>query len=326
MWRGFAMFAVLVPVLACGPDPGRPHLRVSFSPHPSWGPLMVAQAEGYFRDEGLDVEMVRAMRSEETLVALVSGDIDVRPGPLNTAFLSAIRQGAPIRIAAGMGALPPDGCTYFGITVRAGLDPGTPGAVRRIRVSNDGISRYLTTRMLALHGLSLNAFETVRLPEGTEIPAMASGAIDAVAGTEPSLTLLGRSGRLWLSAQDAVPGFQWGVIGLGERLLVREPELGVRFLRAYLRGVARLRDGKTRRNVAIIAEATGIPADLVQQACWPVFTAGADVNWGSVEAFQAWAVEGLMEGTVSRAEAIDLRPLAAALAAREAGSPPPTTR
>jgi len=273
---------------------------------------MIAQAEGYFRDEGLDVEMVPAMRSEETLVALVSGDLDVRPGPLNTAFLSAIRQGAPIRIVAGMGTLSPHGCTYFGITVRPGLDPSDPTAVQRIRVSQDGVSRYLTERMLARRGLSLSDVETVRLPEGAEIAAMQSAAIDAVAGTEPSLTRLTRSGALWLSAQEAVPDFQWGVLGFGERLLIREPELGRRFLRAYLRGVTRIREGKTDRNVAIISESTGVPADLVRDACWPEFTAEARVHWESVSAFQGWAVQaGLMEDTVSRAAALDTLPLAA---------------
>jgi ABC-type nitrate/sulfonate/bicarbonate transport system substrate-binding protein len=309
-------------VAGCTPDRSLPRIRVSFSPHPSWGPLMIAQAEGHFRDEGLDVEMVPAMRSEETLIALVAGDIDVRPGPLNTAFLSAIHRGAPIRIVAGMGTLPPDGCTYFGITLRPGIDPAMQDAVRRIRVSRDGASRFLTTRMLAARGLSLDSFETVRLPEGAEIPAMASGAIDAVAGTEPSLTLLGRSGSLWLSAQDAVPDFQWGVIGFGERLLTREPELGRRFLRAYLRGVARIREGKTERNLAILADATGIPADLVREACWPEFTAEARVNWTSVAAFQAWAVkEGLMEDTIARSAAIDTLPLASVAGGRGVGVP-----
>lgn len=68
-------------------------MRVSFEPHLIWGPLMIAEAEGFFRDEGLDVDLVRAMQVEETLVALVTGDIDVRPGPLHAAFLSAVAQG-----------------------------------------------------------------------------------------------------------------------------------------------------------------------------------------------------------------------------------------
>ena len=60
-------------------------VRVSAQPHLSQAPMMIAAAEGFFRDEGLDIEFVPAMRAQETLVALVTGDLDVRPGPMSAA-------------------------------------------------------------------------------------------------------------------------------------------------------------------------------------------------------------------------------------------------
>ena len=50
-------------------------VRVGFLPHMSWGPLMIAQSEGFFRAEGLDVEFVSALKSEESLAALESADV-----------------------------------------------------------------------------------------------------------------------------------------------------------------------------------------------------------------------------------------------------------
>ena len=78
-------------------------LRVALSLHPSWGPLMIAQEEGFFKAEGLDVEFVTTMRPEESLAALVTGDLDVLPGPIHAGFLSAIAQGAKVRLVAGQG-------------------------------------------------------------------------------------------------------------------------------------------------------------------------------------------------------------------------------
>lgn len=314
MTRGavIARLLCLCAVLACaGPEAQKtgstlPKLRVAFNPHLSWGPLMIAQAEGFFRDEGVEVEFVSALRPEEALVALVSGDIDVNPGPLHAGFLSAIAQGAKIRIAAGQGLLTRGGCTYYGIVLRRGLDPARPSAIARMRVSQDGMTRFVATRLLADHKVNLNAIETVRLPDAVQAMSLEQGTLDAVAATEPSLTRLTKVGRLWLSGQDALPDFQWGVIAFGARLLHRERDAGVRFVRAYNRGVAQYLAGKTPRNVAIIAEATGEPPEVLREACWLDFSTDSHLNWESVAAFQQWANdEGLMEYTLTRDQAWD---------------------
>ena len=283
-----------------------PKVRVTFSPHIGWGPLMIAQAEGFFRDEGVEVEFVPALRTEEATVALATGDIDVRVGQVMGGLLSAVAHGARIRITAGQGYLDPKGCTYYGIVLRPGLDTVGVPRIKRMRVSQDGISRYIATRMLLNRHVSLNSIETNRLPDAVMAMSLESGAIDAVAATEPTLSRLLKIGKLWLSAQDALPGFQWGVLAFNERLLFREPDTGIRFLKGYHRGVARFRGGKTERNVAIIAEATGETAEATREACWPSFRADSRINWESIAEFQAWAnVEGLMERTVSRNQVWD---------------------
>ena len=305
-------FLLAVMALGCG-DRGEkaagkelPKVRVTFSPHISWGPLMIAQAEGFFRDEGVEVEFVPALRTEEATVALATGDIDVRVGQVMGGFLSAVAHGARIRITAGQGYLDPKGCTYYGIVLRPGLDTAGTPPIKRMRVSQDGMSRYVASRMLSNRHVSLNTIETNRLPESVMAMSLESGAIDAVAATEPTLSRLVKIGKLWLSAQDVLPDFQWGVLAFSERLVFREPDTGIRFLKGYNRGVARFREGKTERNVAIIAEETGETPEVIREACWPSFRADSRINWESIAEFQAWAnVEGLMERTVSRNQVWD---------------------
>jgi NitT/TauT family transport system substrate-binding protein len=282
-----------------------PKVRVALNPHISWGPLMIAQAEGFFRNEGVEVEFVPALRPEESLVALATGAIDVRPGPLHAGFLSAVAQGAKIRITAGQGYLARDGCTYYGIVLRPGLDTAGTPHIKRMRVGQDGMNRYIVSHMLSKHNVNLNSIETNRLPESMMAMSLESGAIDAVTATEPALSRMVKIGTLWLSAQDALPDFQWGVLVFGERLL-RDHDTGIRFLRGYNRGVARFQEGKTPRNVAIIAEATGETPEIIREACWPTFRLDSRINWESIAEFQAWAnVEGLMERTVSRNQVWD---------------------
>jgi NitT/TauT family transport system substrate-binding protein len=284
-----------------------PHrVRVLFLPHVSWAPIMIAEAEGFFKQEGLDVELVTGLRSEEGVAALLTDGIDVMPGPIRAGFLSAIAQGGKARIVAGQGELAADGCTYFGIVLRRGLTPSPATPIRRMRTSQDGLARFIVSRMLAPHHIALSSIETIRLPEAVLVSSIERGTIDAVAVSEPALTRIAKVGNLWIGAQEVVPGFQWGVIAFGERLLEKDREAGIRFMRAYERGVERYRQGKTARNVAIISKATGDPEQLTREACWPSFRAGSDINWESIAQFQRWAnTERLMERTLTRDQVWD---------------------
>jgi len=299
----------LLNALACGSPESTPlrKVRVSVNPHLSWGPIMIAQAEGFFREEGLEVEFVQAMEIEETLVALITGDIDVRPGAIHAAFLSAVARGAPVRIAAGSGVLGAQGgCSYFGIVLRPGLDTAGTPAIRSLRTSLDGSTRYVVSRMLAKRGIPLDKINTNRLEDHLIAMALENGSLDAAAITGTGLTRLAKVGTLWLTAEDVVPGYQWSVLAFGERLLVRERDTGLRFLRAFHRGVAQYRQGKTERNVAILSEGTGQTPQVVRETCWPVFTADSRVNWASIDEFQQWATaEGFMEAVVPAAMALD---------------------
>ena len=328
MRRTILRAAALAALAACGraeapaASEAPRKVRVSITPHLSWGPLMIAQAEGFFKAEGLDVEFVPAMRSEESLAALVTGDIDVRPGPLHAGFLSAIAQGAKIKIAAGQGELARDGCTYYAIVLRPGLQPSKATPIKKMRASQDGATRYVVSRMLAPHGVDIKSIETIRLPEAVMVMSLERGSIDAVAVSEPALTRTSKIGRVWIRAQDAVPGFQWGVLAFGERLLSRERDTGHRFIRAYDRGVTQYLQGKTPRNVAIISAATGEEEAITREACWPTFRAGSGIDWESIAQFQRWAnTEGLMEHTLSRDQVWDSTFVAATAARTDSTTP-----
>jgi NitT/TauT family transport system substrate-binding protein len=152
----------------------------------------------------------------------------------------------------------------------------------------------------------LDDVETVRVPDAVLAVALETGAMDAAAVSEPALTRLRAKGTLWASAQDALPGFQWSVLAFGERFLERDRDTGERFLRAYHRAVAQYRQGKTERNVAIIAGGTGETLEHTRAACWPTFTEDSGVNWESISEFQAWANEqGFMRQSISREQGLD---------------------
>jgi len=304
--RLFLGLSLAIASIACGrrePDAKRelPKVRLSVSHLLNWAPIMIAKDEGFFHDEGVDVEFVNQLTSQEDLVALLSGDLDVLSGPTRGSFFSAISQGAKIKIVAGAGFLARDGCTFYGIVRR----PDRP-TVKRLRASREGLSRFITSRMLERVGIDINTLNVMRVPDPVAVRSLEKGSIDAIAAAEPLLTRMKSIGPVWLAAEKIVPDFQFSTITFGERLLYKDRETGARFLRAYNRGVAQYLEGKTERNVAIIAKATGEAPDLIRRACWLPMRSDLSVNWQSLEEFQTWAKkEGLIQHILTRDQVID---------------------
>jgi ABC-type nitrate/sulfonate/bicarbonate transport system substrate-binding protein len=100
----------------------------------------------------------------------------------------------------------------------------------------------------------------------------------------------------------------------GKRLLQDEPDVGVRFLAAYLKGVAQYNEGKTDRNVEIMVDGTGLDATLLQQACWVDIYGDGHIDFSSIESFQQWSVDqGQLDNPVTEEQFWDPSVLIAAL-------------
>lgn len=314
MSRGTLVVAALLSagVLAgCGsarPD-GAPvvrTLRVIRNSHLTSAPLLLAEEAGYFAEEGLKIEFVDMTRGEESLIALVSGDVDVLPTALHPGLLTAIARGADVRIVAGGNSLGSD-CTYQAITLRPGLTPEqAQRRIRRLHVSQDGSTRYLAGRMLATRGIDIDTLDTIRLPSEVIGHSFANGSLDAAALVEPLLTRIGRKGTIWLRSEDANAGFQWSVVSFGKRLLHDDPEAGVRFLTAFRRGVALIREGKTPENLERLERILKEDRSVLEESCWPAFRADARPNMASVLAYQQWAREhGFLDQIATVAQLFD---------------------
>ena len=60
---------------------------------------------------------------------------------------------------------------------------------------------------------------------------------------------------------------------------------------AYLKAVRQLNEGKTERNLEIMAEFSGLDEDFLREACWYDFQDDGSVNAQSILDFQQWAVD-----------------------------------
>jgi NitT/TauT family transport system substrate-binding protein len=287
-------------------------IKVSRLPFLSFSPYFIAEAEGFFNEEGLEVEFVQFERGADAIAALADGQIDVWGGATSVSILNAAQR-SPVQIVGGRGYLEPGGCGYTAFLLRSELvDSGevtTPEQLAERRIVQDregGFRDYFLRTMLKQAGLSLeDAEEVITIPDAVVIDAFDEGSIDLAAMGEPWVTRISRTGdaEMWMTFEDVLPDYQFGLIAFSERMLNDEPEAGRRFMLAFLRGVEQYNQGKTERNLEILTEATGLDRELLEEACWPAFRENGQINTASIMDFQSWALEnGYMESSLTEDE------------------------
>jgi NitT/TauT family transport system substrate-binding protein len=280
-------------------------VTIAVSPYFSNAPLFIAQEEGYFIEEGLAVTLQPppVNTTSEVVPALAQGRIDAIAGGLTIGMLNAMSLGAHIRFVADKGRYAVDGCSSAAMVAGRRLlelgEVSSPADLkgRRLGGSNSSVSQYFVDALL--DSLSLRPEDVTRsaLPPAATLDALENGAVDFVLALEPWLTHLRQAGHgVLVPYERIIPDFQFAIIAFGPTLLERDRDAGSRFVRAYLRGVRQYNQGKTARNVEILARATKMDRSTLESLCWPSIRDDGTIAVGSVLRLQEWARrKGLMD-------------------------------
>ena len=288
-------------------------LRIPVQPYFSFAPLYLAEAEGFFTEEGLDVEFVSLRGHGDSLSALLRGDIDIDT-MFTVGLLNAVNRGENIRVVAARGSLVQSECTPTGFLVRQefaeGFDTLKPDVLRRLNYGIDAIwlDGYFMHQWLGERGLTLRDVKTEFLATPVaRVEALRQGSLDVVFLSEPWITYARESnvGEIGFPLEKVVPDYPVSTISFGPSMLSRTDDTGVRFMRAYLRAVARYAEGKTPRNIEVLAKATRLDPDLLRRMCWPVIPLDGKIDAESIVRFSVWAhQQGLVDRPLASVDEI----------------------
>lgn len=275
------------------------HLTIAAYPYLTEAPYFFAQEEGYFAEQGLEVEFVRFEKSADVIPALISGDLDVTTVLPNPALFNAITGGANIRIVAGKGHVDTTGCSHVGLMVRPDmlasgvLDDPQNWIGLKFSTDRGALVEFAIDRYLVQNGLSMDQLTYIDIPIFSRLDALQNGSIDIAAAGEPWITRIQNAGAgdLWVSLEEMIPDSQYAVVVFGPSLLVDHPDVGVRFLKALLKAYAQYNEGKTARNIELIAQYTQLDPAEVEQACWQTIRPDGGINLQSLLDYQDWAIE-----------------------------------
>jgi NitT/TauT family transport system substrate-binding protein len=227
----------------------------------------------------------------EALPLLVSGRIDVLPGPVSPGLFNAIGRGGRIRIVADKGQYFADDCSQNAFVI-SNAYAKRGGPMRRISTMQESFNRMYVERVLRSKGIDPAQVEQMVLPNIAEYDAIMSGTIDGAAMGEPLLEKALKNGAIvWGRVNQVMPGQQYSVISYGARLLDQVPDVGRRVAIANLKAMHLYNQGKTPQNLAIVSKFMGFDAADLRDICWPRMREDGMIDTTSLLDFEAWSLK-----------------------------------
>lgn len=274
------------------------HLRVGTLKYMSNGPVFIAREQGFFAEQGLDVELVDfGYVDRDMLPALLDSQLDIAATSINAGILNAIANGGNLRLVADKGHVNPDACATEAWLARKSLVENgdladLSGLKGRTMATWIGTTfEYANDMLLAKAGLTDKDVQITTVADATaRIDALRSGTIDVSTEAEPWITHSTEqdASALWLPLSAIVPDLSVAAIVYGPGILDENPQAGVRFMAAYLKAVRHFSAGKSDQSVQIIAKYTGLAPDVIRSACWNSYHADGSIDEQQLMNFVTW--------------------------------------
>src|SRR6267142_5865308 len=237
LFKGAALVASVIP--AARPTPSEAQgkeIKLAYCSQLLCGvPYEVARSAGYFKNHGLDVQLVYTRGGNAAMQALVGGAVDYAATALDVAIQAYANVGADIRRFAVTGRLPLFALVTAPRTasqIRALKDlEGKTVAVSGLGNADHALALFLLKQANADAGKVKFATMGVNLLE-----ALRQGQIEAGLVQEPALTLLRKSGaRVLVNGMDLTDARRYlggtyefmGVAVRGKELEQRKPEMAL---------------------------------------------------------------------------------------------------
>jgi NitT/TauT family transport system substrate-binding protein len=206
--------------------------------------FVIADEKGYFRDAGIAADIVPYDSGAKMIPQLSAGQLDVGAGSASSGLYNAYGRGIDLKIVAD--AVRGVKGSGQALLVRAPL--GRNGTIKTIAdlkgrtvavTAEAGTEAAVLAHGLATVGLRYEDVNKVFLPFSAHAIAFQNGGIDASLTAEPAATNaidLGVAEHL-LFVGDFYPDAESAVVLFGNKFITGRPEVGRRFMVAYLRAV-----------------------------------------------------------------------------------------
>lgn len=301
------------------PTPAPPAVKVRFaSPgFVSDAGVFIAFDKGYFKQEGIDLELVTLKTAADAPPLLARGDIEVAGGSTSAALYNAIVRGIDMRIVADKG-VHPKGLGWQVVAVRKDLagQVKTPADLkgRKIALSCNSCSvDYFLMVVLKQANLNIKDVDTVDMAVPDMLAAFGNKSIDAGVLVEPNATTASEQGLAvsWITIDQVDPGNQAAVIIMSPTF-ASNVDVARRFIVAYVKGLRDYNDAFVKNKgkaetISILTKYTSVKdAAQYQKVVLAALNPDGAMNIESLAQQQEFFIErGGMTSRVDLKKAID---------------------
>jgi NitT/TauT family transport system substrate-binding protein len=285
-------------------------IKLAMMPYLSNTVFQIALDEGYFQEQGINIEVISFQSAKELIPMMLAGEIDAGAPPPSASLFNSFSKGGELKIIMALSEFKASDCPYVAYLARtedveAGIFADRADWVNAsITVSDQGLNNvpgYILSEVLEGSGVTLDDMDlkAVAIPVYEE--ALLSGQVDIVYAIEPAITRLLANEDISLlePAEPYVDGLVTSMITVGPKIY-EDQDLANRFAIAYLKAVRQYLEGPTDRNVEHTANLTGLDPELVKQICWSYAPSDGLVEIESLNAYQQFLLErGLLDEFVA---------------------------
>jgi NitT/TauT family transport system substrate-binding protein len=280
--------------------------------------IYIAVEKGFFKEQGVNVEISNFASAAKMVPALVAGELEVSVGSASAGLFNAVAEKAPFRIVADKGQTR-EGYGFSLLAVRKDLvDSGEVKTFKDLKgkkiaiLAKGNIQHYLVGKMAEEVGLTINDVELTFLTAPNQVTAFETKAIDAAYAVEPWVARFAERGvAVRFRTPDQVKGLgpvQVGVIIYSGKFINERRPVAQRWMNAYIKAAElfHTRGTKDPEIAAILEKYTKVPAKVIQAAIPPYQDPNGRVLRENLADQAQWFSSNGMQQKVSIESALDL--------------------
>jgi NitT/TauT family transport system substrate-binding protein len=296
--------------------------------------FFVADAKGYFKAEGVEVNFQRFPSASGMISSLASGDLDAGSGAVSAGHYNANERQIPLKFVADKSRNAPD-MSFQSIIVRKALIDGgefksfadLKGRKFAIPAPASVGEQSILNEALKLGKLGWNDCERAFLGINEQVAAFKNGALDASITSEPLISIMEKQGltHRFATVGSFYPNQQAAVVCYGAPFFTKRPEVGKRFIKAYIKGIRDyndvLKDGRIAGPGAdevvdfIARYSVTKDKDLIKSVIPAALHPDGEINVDALTRDLAFVRSlGLVKGNVSVSDVVDMSFAKAAVA------------
>ncbi len=249
-------------------DDGLPQFNLSVNTWVGYGPMYLAEEKGFFKDQGVNVNITTLEDAAQRKSAMINGTVDGLGDTVDLLVLSRdekVPSVTVIQVDESNGA--------DGIVATDNIKTVADLKGKKIAVQKNFVGESFLMYVLKKHGLSPNDVEEVDTESGAAGAAFVSGQVDAAVTFEPWLSKAKerKDGKVLVSSADE-PGVIVDTLSVNHNYLKNHPDVVKKVIKGWFEALDYWKTNPTDADQIMAKHYNVTPVeftDLITGVKWP---------------------------------------------------------